>query len=101
MAEANEESIWDIAARGLRNATNEELARLKGLSDNDMLRAAGSMDAFAIVESSRRLKNALQELKNAVQEEERAIRRLTRWLLPFTVAIFALTAVLVWLGWRA
>jgi hypothetical protein len=64
------------------------------MSDDNVLRAAGSMDAFAIVESSRRLKNALQE-------EERAIKRLTRWLLAFTIAIFALTAVLVVLGYEA
>jgi ABC-type Fe3+ transport system permease subunit len=58
MGEPNKDSIWDIAARGLRNVTNEELARLKGLSDDDMLRAAGSLDAFAIVEASRRLRRA-------------------------------------------
>ncbi len=102
MAGANEDPIWNIAARlHLHNATNEELALLKNMSDDNMLRAAGSIEAFAIVESSRRLKNALRELKNAVQEEERATRRLTRWLLVFTIAIFALTIVLVWLGWGA
>jgi len=68
----------------LRTAKPEQLAELKELSDDDLLRFSGTADAFAVVESNRRLRVALHK-------EETVIKRLT-W------ALVALTAVLVLVG---
>ncbi|MGA7833182.1 MAG: hypothetical protein WCA21_19675 [Terracidiphilus sp.] len=66
--------------------TDEELTRLKGMSDDDLLRSATTLDQFSGVESMRRLRVALQN-------EERAIK----WL---TGVLVLLTGVLVWLGFE-
>jgi hypothetical protein len=77
----------------LATASEEDLARLKAMSDDDLLRSALSPDLFAVVESSRRLREALHK-------EERAIKRLTAALLFFIVVLAVMTAVLVWLGFK-
>lgn len=77
-------NIHHLDAIALRTATPEQLEQVKALSDDDLLRAAGSLDICAVVESNRRLKNALIA-------EETAIKRLTFWLV-------VLTAVLVIFG---
>lgn len=78
------DSLDDLDPINLRKATPEQLAKLKGLSDDDLLRSAGTLDICAVVEANRRLKNALIT-------EEAAIKRLTFWLV-------ILTAVLVLFG---
>ncbi len=65
----------------------EILARLKGMSDDELLRSSTSLDLFAVVESNRRLKVALHK-------EERAIK----WLTGVPVI---LTVILVLLGVEA
>jgi hypothetical protein len=67
----------------LATATDEQLSRMKAATDDDLLRAAGTPDLFAVVESSRRLRVALQK-------EERAIKRLTWVLVFFTLILIAL-----------
>jgi hypothetical protein len=75
----------------LLKVTDEELTKLKGMSDDNLLRSATTLDLFSGVESMRRLRIALQN-------EERAIKRLTGVLVFFTVILVLLTGVLVWLG---
>jgi len=64
-------------------ATDEELARLKAMTDDQLLRSAQTMDLFSVVESSRRLREALHK-------EERAIKWLTAVLVVLTVILIAL-----------
>ena len=78
------DKLKDLGAPNLRDVSDEVLDRFKNISDDDVLRASGSLDAFAIVESNRRLKNALIS-------EEKTIKGLT-WLLV------VLTIILVFLG---
>ena len=65
---------------GLRNATEEELLSLKNLSDDDLLRCSQTLDLFSVVESNRRLKNALQK-------EECTMKWLTLVLVVLTVVL--------------
>jgi hypothetical protein len=65
------------------------VARLQTLSDTDLTALAVSDDAFAMMESNRRLSAAL------LQEAARTTR-LTRWVVGLTAAVLALTAVLLW-----
>jgi hypothetical protein len=76
---------------GMEGATDEQLARLKAMSDDDLLRSAGTIDMFAGVEATRRL-------RTAVIDEEQAIKRLTRVLVWLTWVSLWLTLVLVALG---
>ena len=91
------EELSELASINLHHTTDAELARFRSLPDDDLLRASGSLDAFAIVESSRRLKIALHG-------EELAIKRLTKILVILTVILVILTCTLVVLGieplWR-
>ena len=77
---------WDPLTVNLRSATNEELSRLKGLTDDELLRTSLTIDLFSVVESNRRLRVALHK-------EERAIK----WL---TVVLVVLTVILVVLGFK-
>jgi hypothetical protein len=88
MTENNETLATRLSIRAVHSATDEELSRLKALSEDDLLRACTSLDLFAVVESSRRLKEALHK-------EERAIKRLTVVLVILTVILVVLTAFLV------
>jgi hypothetical protein len=76
------------------DATDEELARLKGMTDDELLRAATSLDLFSIAESNRRLKQTLHK-------EEQAIKRLTGVLVFLTLVLVVLTLILVSLGIEA
>jgi hypothetical protein len=71
----------------LATATDEELERLKAMTDDELLRSAQTLDLFSVVESSRRLRDALHK-------EERAIK----WL---TVVLVFLTLILIALGIEA
>jgi hypothetical protein len=53
----------------LTNATDDQIANLKAMSDDDLIPSARSVDLSAVVESTRRLREALHK-------EERAISRL-------------------------
>jgi hypothetical protein len=81
------ERTWDPTTVDLIKATDEELNRLKRMPDEDLLRCSRSLDLFAVVESNRRLKDALHK-------EEKAIK----WL---TVVLIVLTVILVFLGLEA
>ena len=74
------EGLKDLKDIPLGIATDAELERLKAMSDDDVLRAAGTLDAFAIVLASLRLRHALQK-------EEAVIKRLTWWLVFFTAIL--------------
>ena len=87
MSEMKEEKLRDIENINLRQATDQELERLKKMPDNELLRASSTLDLFAIAESMRRLKNALHS-------EEKAIK----WL---TVVLTLFTFLLVLLGLEA
>jgi len=87
MRETKDEKTRDLGSINLREATHQELERLKNMTDDELLRASSSLDLFAIAESMRRLKNALHS-------EEKAIKYLT-------VVLIILTAILVWLGIEA
>ena len=78
----------DPLPRAVHHATEEDLRRLKGMSEDDLLRAATSIDVFSMVESMRRLKVALHK-------EERAIKWLTVVLIVLTVILVVLTVFLV------
>ena len=85
--EINQDSTWDPTSVNLRAATKDQLARLKGMTDDELLRSSTSLDLFAVVESNGRLKVALHK-------EERAIK----WL---TGVLIILTVILVFLGVEA
>jgi hypothetical protein len=87
MPETKDEKTRDLGSINLREATRQELERLKNMTDDELLRASSTLDLFAIAESMRRLKNALHS-------EEKAIKYLT-------VVLIILTAILVWLGIEA
>jgi len=70
----------------LATATDEELTRLKAMTEDQLLRSAQTMDLFAVVESSRRLRVATTNL--------------TVVLIVLTVILVILTGVLVWLGFE-
>jgi hypothetical protein len=72
------------------NATTDELERIKKFPDNDLLRASTSMDIVAVVESSRRLREALQK-------EEKVIKNLTATLVVFTIILMYFTMLLIFL----
>jgi hypothetical protein len=68
----------------LATVTDEKLAQLKAMSDDELLRSAQTLDQFSVIESSRRLR--------------RATERLTYTLIAVNVLLVALICVLVWLG---
>lgn len=73
----------------LSDGTDESLAELKAMSDDDLLRCASSVDMFSSVEATRRLRVALIQ-------EETVIRRLTLVLVWFTAALFVLAGIEAW-----
>ena len=79
-----DENLKSLGNINLREATDQDLERLKNMPDNELLRASTSLDLFAITESMRRLKNALHREESAI-----------KWL---TVVLTILTLVLVLLG---
>jgi hypothetical protein len=91
MPELGNEPPCDPYTVLLRGATDEQLAQLKRMTDDQLLRSAGTMDMFASVESTRRLREALHK-------EEAAIKWLTVVLVVFTLVLVVLTATLVWFG---
>ena len=71
---------------GLRDASDDLINRLKHLDDDDLLRASQSLDLFAVVESNRRLRNALQR-------EEKVIKNLTLVLVILTGILIVLAVI--------
>jgi hypothetical protein len=69
----------------LATVTDEKLAQLKAMTDDELLRCAQTLDQFSVVESSRRLR--------------RATERLTYVGIALNVLLVLLTGVLVWLGY--
>ncbi len=86
MGETGAERAW-ATSLNLSKATDEELQRLKRMTDDDLLRSSQTLDLFAVVESNRRLREALHK-------EEKAIK----WL---TGILVILTVLLVYLGIKA
>ena len=74
-----------IDINNLATVTDEKLAQLKAMTDDELLRSAQTLDQFSVVESSRRLR--------------RATERLTYVLIALNVIVVFLTCVLVWLGY--
>ena len=89
MPEMKGEKIRDLGSILLRDATEQEIEHLKEMSDNDLLRASSTLDLCAVVESMRRLKNALHR-------EETAIKWLTVILVILTVVLVGLGIVALW-----
>jgi hypothetical protein len=83
-----------FANKNLATATDEELASLKAMTDDDLLRATQTLDLFAVVEASRRL-------REATQKEEAATKRLTVILVALTIVLVILTLILVFFGYEA
>lgn len=86
-------TLLNAAKTDLLHISPEQLAELKNISDDELLRCARTLDIFAAVESTRRLRIALHK-------EETAIKRLTGWLVGFTVVLILLTGVLIYIGIR-
>ena len=82
-----------FANKNLATATDEELASLKAMTDDDLLRATQTLDLFAVVEASRRL-------REATQKEETATKRLTVILVALTIVLVILTLILVFFGYE-
>ena len=78
--------VSDELKKGLQDASDELIERLKNLDDDELLRATQTIDLFAVVESNRRLRNALQS-------EEKVIKRLT-WVLVILTGILIVLAVI-------
>lgn len=78
--------LKDFVTRNLTTLTDKELEELKASSDNDLLRAASTLDQFAGVEASRRLRVATN--------------RATVFIGILTFVLVVLTTILVWLGLR-
>jgi hypothetical protein len=74
------DSFMPNANINLATATDEDLARLKAMTDDDLLRSALSLDLFAGVEASRRLREAMQK-------EEGPTKRLTGVLVALTILL--------------
>jgi hypothetical protein len=78
--------LKDFETRDFTTLTDKELEELKALGDNNLLRSAKTLDHFAGVEASRRLRVA------------------TTWatvaMVALTIILVVLTAILVWLGLR-
>jgi hypothetical protein len=72
------------------NCSDEELDKLKQMSDDELLRSATSLDLFAGVEATRRL-------RIAIHREEVAIKWLTVVLVILTAVLVFLTIVLIYL----
>jgi len=72
-----------LANINLTTATYDQLERLKAMTDDELLRSAQTLDLFSVVESSRRLREALHK-------EERAIKWLTGVLVFLTLILIAL-----------
>ena len=70
-----------IDINNLATVTDEKLAQLKAMTDDELLRSAQTLDQFSVVESSRRLKVATE--------------RLTRVLIGLNVVLVVLTVILV------
>jgi hypothetical protein len=83
VSKMKEEKLRDLGNIDLREATDQELERLKKMPDDELLRASTSLDLFAIAESMRHLKNALHS-------EEKAIKWLTVVLTVFTFLLVLL-----------
>jgi hypothetical protein len=73
----NEKDLTNIL---FKDISDEDLELLKKLRYDDILKISNSSDLFTIVESNRRLMERLST-------EERAIKKLTRWLVSFTIAL--------------
>lgn len=89
MSEIKGQKIRDLGSIHLRDATEQELEHLKKMSDDDLLRASSSLDLCAVVESMRRLKNALHR-------EETAIKWLTVVLVILTIVLVVLGIIALW-----
>ena len=85
---SRKEIFESLGSISLLSAPEEFIEGLKQLSDTDLLRASNTSDMMAVVESNRRLKNAMQS-------EERAIKWLTWVLVALTAMLVILTGVLV------
>ena len=83
------QTIHDIAGWNFRDLSVEQIDVLRGLSEDDLVRTANSMDNFAIVEALRRHRDALHS-------EEVAIKDLTWALVVLTVALVGIPLFEAW-----
>ncbi len=67
------------------------MRQIREASDDDLVRFAGAPSFVPAIEATRRL-------REAIRTEEHAIRRLTRWLVAFTIALVLLTAALAYVA---
>lgn len=84
-------SLRDLYGKNLQDLTAEEMRRVIEAPDEELIRNSVSWQVGTVVESQRRL-------RVAIIAEERSIRRLTCWLVVFTIALVILTGALVCLG---
>jgi len=77
------------------HATQGDFHFLQSLSDDQLLCLSMTPDLVAVVESNRRVINALKNEAQITTTLTRQIARLTKWLVGFTVGLFVLTVLLV------
>ena len=82
MPEKQESKKPELRGLNFGEATSDEIEEIKNKSDEELIRMAGSADMISLVETMRRLKNALHR-------EEVAIK----WL---SVIIVVLTIIIAW-----
>jgi len=73
----------------LRRVSDQAFQELRDVTvdDDALLRCCSTLDQYAMVEATRRLRETLHR-------EEVAIKRLTRWLVGLTWALLALTVII-------
>jgi hypothetical protein len=83
------DTLRKLPGMNLREATADDLVKLKALSDEDQLRASNSINCFAIVE-------ALRRHRGAIHSEEVAIKGLTWVPVVSTVVLVGLAIHEIW-----
>jgi len=87
-------------AQFLHSGSDEDLARLKGITDNELLRCAQTLDMFSGVESTRRLREVMHKEEVAIKGLTQSLVKFTKWLFGFTIVLVGLTIVLVYQGYH-
>ena len=82
--------IDQLFQTNLGNATDEQVGAIQVVSDDDLFRAANTLDLGAVIESNRRLRKAITEAKNSTDQYSARIVWLTWALVILTVALIVI-----------
>jgi hypothetical protein len=83
------DSLQDLYTKDSRGLTDEELRRIREGSDDELMRMSGTAHLVPIVESMRRL-------REAIEAEELAIKWLTGVLVALTIVLVVLATLEYW-----